>query len=444
MEAVAKVQNFRGTVLVAAEPGGFEVYGTKATTKLIKRGKKEFSKRGFGWSGCTQAAEPGKFWVASDNYKKSIFRIDFTTGVSEKFKLSHPHGNLEGMSTAPGLWDDSDVFFINTSCSINKMGQTMDLGSSRNRLSLCRLPLESVTSASGKVRVRSKNKTYHFKGGENMFVWEDVSYKVLSKFAEQALMDPTAPNYLNCVVDCNLPAKKGGLDIEGIAFVHADVLKSPYNEDPKAHILYLGCRGPVTRDHCALLVPVFIPKNTFTDPDTWSVGYAHPLDLGGFGIRDMHFDAAQKKIVMLSGPLFQDKGKQEFSQYPLFAWDIFRQPRKPTQVGWVPRLLNGKLQGVDQLILPLILEMLDPDTDSDEEDKGEKKHKKPKDTLKEHQKEALETTKEKERHMSSPEGICGWNNNSQLLICWDHNDMGPYALVPYPDLSGDSFATSQN
>lgn len=72
-----------------------KVYGTKATVKLIKDKSKKakekmkssdegsdepkvkYSKRGFGWSGVSPSAMHGWFWVASDNYQRSLFRIGF-------------------------------------------------------------------------------------------------------------------------------------------------------------------------------------------------------------------------------------------------------------------------------------------------------------------------------------------------------------------------------
>ncbi len=94
--------------------------------------------------------------------------------------------------------------------------------------------------------------------------------------------------------DCALPpeattgeAKKGGLDLEGLAL------------DGEGRLL-VGLRGPRVGPGRALVVAIADPGGAF------QVGPAWALDLGGRGVRDLVWDAATAQALVLAGPSGED------------------------------------------------------------------------------------------------------------------------------------------
>jgi hypothetical protein len=236
-----------------------------------------------------------------------------------------------------------------------------------------------------------------------MFVWSNVRGSITARLTAQA-------DDLNVAVDDSLPAKHGGLDIEGVSFVHSSFLPAPPSGEKAFHILWLGLRGPITRDGHALLVPVHLPVDTVHETETWSVHDVVRVDLGGDSVRDLHFDEDTRKMLILAGPLRQDKAESKIVSYGLFVWDPIARTSRAKRVADVPRLRNKKLEHSGMRV----------------------PHAAHRDRSEEHD-EALERNKEKVRSLSSPEGICKFGD--RLLVCWDNNDVGVYALFHYPTAS---------
>jgi len=204
--------------------------------------------------------------------------------------------------------------------------------------------------------------------------------------------------YDNVEIDDDKPAKHGGIDIEGIAFAPAD-------EGIKHHTLGLGMRGPLTKTGKAIMLPVCIPVRGIFHPDTWRIGEAVFHDLRGNGIRDLEFNPSKRKILILAGPMTQDKGVHPPQPYELCVWDPYK-GGQAVQVGQVKKLPNEYIIH-DQIKLPERVKKL-------------------------LQRQKI-PNKEKTHSFASPEGICQLGEDT-LLVVWDHNDAGLFAALPYPSL----------
>ncbi len=111
---------------------------------------------------------------------------------------------------------------------------------------------------------------------------------------EPALPEALKSAALAACPECGLPpeaetgvAKKGGLDLEGVAL------------DGEGRLL-LGLRGPRVGPGRALVLSVGDPGGAFTLGPSWA------LDLGGRGVRDLAWDAAHGLALVLAGPSGED------------------------------------------------------------------------------------------------------------------------------------------
>lgn len=181
------------------------------------------------------------------------------------------------------------------------------------------------------------------------------------------------------------------------------------------------------------MVPIAIPKGALKDVTRWTVRDPRVADLAGFSVRDMAFDPDTKRVLILAGPLFQDKAKAAIDQYSVYSWHVSRStkphkehqrelnPKHYAHLMHVPRLLNGELKHDD--VRRKAWEGPDVKPDNTRDQKAMKK--------------ARAAKKEKPTSMCSPEGIAVWIDPSkpsskQLLVCWDQNDLGLYTTFPFP------------
>ncbi|KAL6075634.1 hypothetical protein QOT17_003327 [Balamuthia mandrillaris] len=395
---------------------------TKTSEQKDKQKEKEaeakqvhsFSRRGFGWSGLLAAASskkdhsggPTSFWVCSDNWSSALFKVNFSTGSCTEYPLNEKHSDLEGMSPVPlNELHDSDalstelvkeVFVIAGSSSINKTGQHSTRV--RNRLSLVVLPRKR------KGEKKHKRKLVE---GEQLFTWEHVREKIY-----ETLEAEVAANRLNCEVQRELAAKKGGVDIEGICFVPSN------RTGTGSHALLLGMRGPITLDKKALIIPVNIPHGSLKDPQQWNLQPPKILDFNGYSIRDMClWVGGEGRLLVLAGPLWQDKADSAITAYPVYACDLV-EICKPTEGAYVvPSSAYKQVLAIPRIPIHKIDHMNLRRKDFGVEGMEAKQAK----ALR----KALADNKEKPTSFSSPEGIASFGD--ELLVCWDHNDAGLYA-----------------
>eukprot|EP01089_Gocevia_fonbrunei_P021446 TRINITY_DN8349_c0_g1_i1.p1 TRINITY_DN8349_c0_g1~~TRINITY_DN8349_c0_g1_i1.p1 ORF type:complete len:409 (-),score=95.41 TRINITY_DN8349_c0_g1_i1:99-1325(-) len=362
-------------VLVADDA---KIYATKSSIRLVEK-KRKIKKKGFGWSGCAASALPGWFWVVSDNESKCIFKTNFETGEVIKLNLATDMGDLEGITSVPSdlipvphasKRGPYEGFIICCSSSINKRGGSPS--ALRDKVAFLRVPIENEKIPAKLVE------------GKHQYTLEDFRGKIVKAFAKNK----------NVELDTTIAAKHGGLDIEGICFTSAKDL------DEKHHTLWLGLRGPQTKATEAILVPVRIPKDTLNSPADWKPDsdFKFIQVSDGLAIRDIRYEKG-KDFLILGGPVGQDKAKHTLTHYPLVRWNL--ESGKALVVGKVPRLPNGQIDHsgiVPPALKGSIIEKLQG--------------------------------KEKGDSFASPEGIALYND--QLLVTWDHNDAGIYAVLPYP------------
>jgi len=361
------------------------VYGSKQTQFLkkkrdIKKDKKhpaKVSKSGYGWSGVSPSADEDCFFVVSDNYSKSIFKINFETGAAEKLKLKRHHVDLESVAPAPGLYSDGEALIIACSSSLNKTGSSSH--KTRNRISVARL---------------SDNESHI-----HLSTWPHVRDQLLEKLKEQSELSNDDENYLDVDMDPEKSAKHNGLDIEGIAFVPASSFPDP---DNAFHLLLLGLRGPITKDKEAILVPVHIPVETFEDTSLWEIKPAFSVPFaGGHSCRDCFFDLGSKTVLILAGPYWQDKKETGCKGYIVYGLDPFDISHRITKRAVIPRIPNSE---IDHSNVPSSNVLEGKTVEVQDKEKGSS--------------------------FTSPEGICRFRD--KLLVCWDNNDVGPYAVVDFP------------
>jgi len=370
----------------------WNIYGSKQSIRVIIHNSKR-TKKGFGWSGCTPSDLRGWFWVVSDSEKNAIFKVCLETGQVIKVRLGLEHADLESVHKVPNdlegdeLSSDQERFFISCSSSINKQGGSPS--ELRNRFSLVTVP------------IKNKELPKHLEVGKSQIVWEDVRGKLLAHLQECDGIEVTD----------NDAAKHGGLDIEGICFVPGS---------STCHVLYFGLRGPQSVDKACVIVPVKIPFGSLTNPEAYQL--EKPLITfaltSAHVIRDLCYSPSSDSILVLAGPLHQDKAEKHQLYYPLYNWDFKNNNNNNNNNDDNDDNNNDDNNNKMKLIMkiPRIKNKYifqDRVTAKKEE----------------HEKEAHLPVKEKGNHFTSPEGICLIGDN-KLIVVWDNNDTGLFASVP--------------
>jgi len=399
-------------ILYVSPDGKWTVYGTKDSLRLVTDDiTKKIKKRGYGWSGCAASQTASHFWCVADSEKKFLFKVNYKTGTVSRLVLDKAAKltDMEAVTAVPQTAVDDPRFeelFLVCSSSTNKTGTPK---TERCRISFVQVPIQDCHAESpmskeeeskdkdskDKKRKADKEevKFENFTEGENQFTCEDVRTKILdlllTRYATQ--------------IDTNkeLIAKEGGLDIEGACFY-------PARSRTDSHKLYLGLRGPQTKDHRACIIQFVIPRGAKKDPSQWKLSTDVAIvDLNGFSIRDMCLSVDQKHIYLLAGSLGQDKTEESITEYPVYQWKAGTD--EVSKIGAVPRFKAGDLNhtGLSATAWEEF-GMKEGDLPADEEPNG----------------------------WTSPEGLDVYRNKygqERLLCVWDNNDVGCYAEIALKD-----------
>lgn len=209
------------------------------------------------FSACMPAAEDGNFWVASDENKKVLWKIDTSGRFLQEINLDDKsHNDMEALAA-----DGQGGFFVITSQSLNSSG---DRKKSRSRLSHF---ADFTPSGGDRQTVGGFRETLL-----DSFVWTD----------EARINKP----------------KKGGIDIEGLAY------------DSVHDRMWFGFRGPLltsNQKRHALLIQLNRALEHWDPEDrnppekfSWDADSPVSLDLGGHGIRGLYY-LGDHRLLVLSG-----------------------------------------------------------------------------------------------------------------------------------------------
>ncbi len=213
------------------------------------------------FSGCMPADQEGRFWIASDENKKVIWQFNSSGDFESEFSWDGKRLNdLEGLAA-----DGNGGFFAITSQSLN----------------------------SDKDSKKSRNRLTHFKD----FSFDEGDRRTVSRFR-----DTLIANFNWTQEALRKKSKKGGIDIEGLAY------------DPLNDRMWFGFRGPLVKgnsatpaiDH-ALLIQLDRALIDWDPEDrtpplqfSWAADGPLKLDLGGHGIRDLYY-LGKDRLLILSG-----------------------------------------------------------------------------------------------------------------------------------------------
>eukprot|EP01088_Endostelium_zonatum_P015785 TRINITY_DN400_c0_g1_i2.p1 TRINITY_DN400_c0_g1~~TRINITY_DN400_c0_g1_i2.p1 ORF type:complete len:585 (+),score=228.57 TRINITY_DN400_c0_g1_i2:79-1833(+) len=399
-------------ILYVSPDGKWTVYGTKDSLRLVKDEiTGNIKKRGYGWSGCAASQTASHFWLVADSEKKFLFKINFKSGTVSRLTLDKAAKltDMEAVTAVPQTAVDDPRFeelFLVCSSSTNKTGTPK---TERCRISFVQIPVqechrESPTSKaeeeatkdhkkSKKSSDKEEEKFEAFTEGENQFTAQDVRNQILDLLLTKYATEIDTSK--------DLIAKEGGLDIEGACFY-------PAKSRTDTHKLFLGLRGPQTKDHRACIISFVIPRGAKRDPAQWKLSEDVAIvDLNGFSIRDMCLSVDQKHVYLLAGSLGQDKTEESIKEYPIYQWKAGTD--QVERIGAVPRFKAGDLNHTGLSATAW-------------EEFGMKEGELPADEVPD--------------SWTSPEGIDVYRNKygqERLLVVWDNNDVGCFAEIAMKD-----------
>jgi hypothetical protein len=244
------------------------------------------------FSGCAPAEEAGHFIVCSDENKKVVWKIDASTGKSVSFAWS-----AKGVDDMEGLASDGrGELYALASQSLNSGGLVKK---SRTRL---------VSIVLKKSEGRLRGIIDNFRG------------ELLDTYTWLQAYEAGRP-------------KKGGIDVEGIAY------------DGSGDRMWIGFRGPLVSaddsakpgDRAILLQLNAVSKgwrSRVLSAGDWDKGNPILLDLGGHGVRDLYYDG-KHQLYILSGKLGPDEA-EDGGKPKLWRYDVKQKRLKI--VGDIPKV----------------------------------------------------------------------------------------------------------